>query len=511
MASTRRARARTIMVQGTMSDVGKSLIACGLCRILADEGLRVAPFKSQNMALNSAVTADGAEIGRAQALQAEAARVQATSDMNPILLKPTSDHASEVIVCGRARTTMPARDYFAYRRQLVPQIKESFYRLSAAHDVVVIEGAGSPVELNLAKDDICNMGIARLLAAPVILVGDIERGGVFAQLAGTMMLLSDEERAYVRATVVNKFRGDATLFEDGRKILEERCGVPCAGVVGYLDVDLADEDSLSGRLAVRQRIEGRPIDVACIRLPRISNFTDLDPLAAHPAIGVRYVARPEELADPDLIVVPGTKSTVADLAWLRETGLADEIRRLAEHGTHIIGICGGYQMLGETIEDEGGAEAAPGTYEGLGLLPVVTRFCAEKVTRRSTAEVVAPAGPLAPLAGMRLAGFEIHRGETTRLGGTSPMRRLEGGFACGELGCARDNVCGCYLHGLFDAEGAADALARAYLDARGLTLAEGVTTRFGERYRDQQIDRLAAGLRAALDLDLIHRIIEEGV
>ena len=321
-------RAKSLMVQGTMSGVGKSLLVAGLCRVLAQDGVRVAPFKSQNMALNSAITAEGLEMGRAQVVQAEAAGIEPTVAMNPILLKPTTDMGSQVIVRGKSLGTMAARDYFAFRHTLKDQIMEAYEELASSYDVILVEGAGSPAEVNLKRDDIVNMGLAQMVDAPVALVGDIDRGGVFAQLIGTMMLLEDHERQRVKGSIVNKFRGDVTILEPGLDILRAKMGVPVLGVVPYMQLDIDDEDSLSDRLAMRAG--AGLVDVAVVRLPKISNFTDFAPLEAHPLLGVRYVERLSEMGNPDMVILPGTKSTMADLLWLRESGLETAILRLAE-------------------------------------------------------------------------------------------------------------------------------------------------------------------------------------
>ena len=498
------------MVQGTMSNVGKSLLVAGLLRVLAREGLSVAPFKSQNMALNSGVTPDGLEMGRAQVLQAQAAGVAPDARMNPVLLKPTGEGGSQVVVEGRPRGVMPAREYFAYRRQLVPVVRAAYESLAAEHDVIVIEGAGSPAEINLGPDEFVNMGMAHLAHAPVLLVGDIDPGGVFAQLFGTMSLLAERDYAMVRALVVNKFRGDASILAPGLAQLEELCGVPVAGVVPYLRLDLDDEDSLSDRLRARTVAAGAAIDVACVRLPHIANFTDLAPLERHPQAGVRYVASAPELGRPDLVVLPGTKSTMDDLAWLCEQGLDACVRALAEQGTPILGICGGYQMLGESLADPEGAEGPRGrTARGLTLLPVCTTFSAEKRTRPTEARLEGASGVFACLCGMDLAGYEIHMGHTeaTGPGACEGVVRATDGRV---IGCARGSVLGTYLHGLFDAAGACDALVDALLARRGLPGA-GACVGSADAWRQEQLDVLADGVAAGLDMDLVRRIIDEGV
>ena len=507
------ARARAVMVQGTMSNVGKSLLVAGLLRVLAREGLSVAPFKSQNMALNSGVTPDGLEMGRAQVLQAQAAGVEPDARMNPVLLKPTGEGGSQVVVEGRARGVMPAREYFAYRRGLVPVVRAAYESLAAEHDVIVIEGAGSPAEINLGPDEFVNMGMAHMAHAPVLLVGDIDPGGVFAQLWGTMGLLSERDRRMVRALVVNKFRGDASILAPGLAQLEELCGVPVAGVVPYLTLDLDDEDSLSGRLRTRAPADGATIDVACVRLPHLANFTDLAPLERHPQAGVRYVGAASELGRPDLVVLPGTKSTMDDLAWLRAQGLDACVRALAEQGTPTLGICGGYQMLGETLADPEGAEGPRGcTARGLGLLPARTTFAAEKRTRAAEARLEGSGGVFACLAGRELTGYEIHMGRTdvAREDGASGacagvVRATDGRV----IGVVRGGVLGTYLHGLFDAPGAADALVDALLARRGLPAA-GACVGGADAWREAQLDVLADGVAAGLDMGLVRRIIDEG-
>lgn len=370
--------AKNIMIQGTMSNAGKSLLAAGLCRVLKQDGYRVAPFKSQNMALNSFITASGGEMGRAQVVQAEAAGIAPDVRMNPILLKPTTDMGSQVIVGGVVRGNMKAMEYYRRKPEFFPAVLEAYESLASEYDIIVIEGAGSPAEINLKRDDIVNMGLARRVDAPVLLVGDIDRGGVFAQLYGTVALLEEDERARIKGVVVNKFRGDRAILEPGLKILEDLCGVPVAGVVPYLRVDIDDEDSLSERF-VRDSA-AKLIDIAVARLPRISNFTDLGPFERYENVSVRYVSGPRDLGAPDLVVLPGTKSTIEDLRWLRQSGLEAAVKQAASRGTPVIGICGGYQMLGRSISDPEGAEAAPGTkIAGLGLLDMETVFHGEKV------------------------------------------------------------------------------------------------------------------------------------
>ncbi len=372
-------RAKCIMVQGTMSGVGKSLLCAGLCRVFAQDGLKVAPFKSQNMALNSYVTHAGLEMGRAQVVQAQAAGRQADVRMNPILLKPSSDIGSQVIVNGEIRGQMSAAEYFKMKRQLIPDILTAYNSLAEENDVLVIEGAGSPAEINLRSHDIVNMGLAEMVDAPVLLAGDIDRGGVFAQLYGTVALLEEKERARIGGLIINKFRGDETILRPGLAMLEEKTGIPVLGVVPYLPVKVDDEDSLAPCL--ENQAGKKALDIAVIRLPRISNFTDFSLLDEHPAMGVRYVQSVRELEAPDLVILPGTKSTLSDLLWLRQSGLEAAVCKLAHRGTPVLGICGGYQMLGETLADPHGTEEG-GEMRGMGLLPASTVFSNRKTRTR---------------------------------------------------------------------------------------------------------------------------------
>jgi adenosylcobyric acid synthase len=479
-----------------MSGAGKSLLCAALCRIFAQDGWRVAPFKSQNMALNSYVTRDGLEMGRAQVVQAQAAGAEPDARMNPVLLKPSSDVGSQVIVLGRVRGQMSAAEYFAYKKQLIPEILEAYDSLAAQHDVIVIEGAGSPAEINLKQDDIVNMGLAKLVNAPVLLAGDIDRGGVFAQLYGTVALLEPEEQDRIAGLIINKFRGDPEILRPGLAMLEEKTGKPVLGVVPYLRVDVDDEDSLAPRLD-RADVH-KPLDVAVAHLPRLSNFTDFAPLEEHPQIGVRYVEDVGKLGAPDLVILPGTKSTIDDLLWLRQSGLEAAILKLAAAGTPVLGVCGGYQMLGQTISDPEGVEGAPGTQvRGMGLLPAETIFAGEKSRTRKSAAVLAP-----PFAGAKLEGYEIHMGRTQVHG--APFCRLEDGQ---EDGCCRDNVWGTYLHGLFDSGELTQALAAFLCKRRGLRL-ETAQPLSHAAYQQQQFDLLAHGVRRALDMDAVYRAME---
>ena len=485
---------RNLMIQGTMSGAGKSLLVTALCRVFRQDGWSVAPFKSQNMALNSFVTADGKEMGRAQVLQAQAAGKAPDVRMNPILLKPSSDVGSQVIVNGEVRGDYRAKDYFKMKRQLIPDILAAYNSLAAENDIIVIEGAGSPAEINLKADDIVNMGLAKLVDAPVLLVGDIDPGGVFAQLYGTVALLEEDERRRIAGTIINKFRGDVSLLKPGLTMLEKLTGVPVLGVVPYTRVNLDDEDSQAPRLQ-RSAGTGR-IDIAVIRLPHISNFTDFAPLELHPELGVRYVAREKELGSPDLVILPGSKNTMGDLAWMRQNGLEMDIRRLHGNGMPVLGICGGYQMLGETLSDPEGVEHG-GTMNGMGLLPIHTVFSPEKIRTQTEAMVCA-------FSDAAVQGYQIHMGRTDT-GNLPPFCRLTDGTVDGAV---QNGVFGTYLHGLFDSGELTTALADWLLERKGLDKS-AVTLENHQDYQDRQIDILADAVRQSLDMDAIYKIMEE--
>ena len=498
--------AKAIMVQGTASNAGKSLLAAALCRIFRQDGYRVAPFKSQNMALNSCITPEGLEMGRAQVMQAQAAGTTPSVRMNPILLKPTNDTGSQVIVNGVPRGTMKAADYFAYKKALVPDIMEAYHSLEEEYDIIVIEGAGSPAEINLQKDDIVNMGMARMAKAPVLLCGDIDRGGVFASLYGTIALLPPEEQKLIRGTIINKFRGDVEILRPGLVQLEQLTGKPVLGVVPMLDVDVDDEDSLSQRLEQRPAKKGL-IDIAVIRLPRLSNFTDFNALERMEEVTLRYVRSPKELGKPDLVILPGTKNTMDDLRWLRESGLETVILKHAATGGAVVGICGGYQMLGRTVSDPEGVEGG-GTLSGLGLLPTETVFLGEKTRTRVEGVFTTGSGLFAALSGVPFAGYEIHMGVTTIDGSTLVQIKSQTGEEKAD-GCCAGNVWGSYVHGIFDRASCAQAVVNCLRRARGLE--EDATAVDWEVYQQQQYDKLAAGVRASLDMQAVYDILERGV
>ena len=542
-----------LMIQGTASGVGKSVLTAALCRLFARAGYRVAPFKSQNMALNAAVTADGREIGRAQAAQAEAAGVEPTVDMNPILLKPEGENRSQVVVGGVSRGSFDFTEYGAMRAQLFPIVEASLGRLRRTYDLVVIEGAGSPAEINLNDGEIVNMRIARLAGAPVVLVGDIDRGGVFAAFVGTLALLNSEDRKRINAFLINKFRGDASLLTSGLDLLTHRTGRPVLGVVPYLDdIPVAAEDSLDldGPGACRSleedsaparvlgaRVEeqhglgasveerhgsagvlrasggmgghfGAPhvVNIAVVRLPRIANFDDFEPLAREPRVRVRFVRRAADLGAADLVILPGSKNTIADLAWLRATGLAEAIVAAEAQKQLVLGICGGYQMLGKTLHDPLGVESAAGETAGLGLLQTVTTFASEKTTVRVRARVEAAAGPFAGARGLEVETYEIHTG-VTRVSGSDRLftvtRRNAAATdeADGAMN-ARGTVAGTYLHGLFASDGLRRALLVHLAERKGLA----PDPRWGTAARADRYDRLADIVGAALDLALLARL-----
>jgi adenosylcobyric acid synthase len=499
--------AKTLMILGSMSSAGKSLLVTALCRIYARRGVRVAPFKAQNMSNNAAVCPDGSEIGRAQALQAIAAGLSPSVDMNPVLIKPEGDSRSQVILMGRPWSTLQARTYYEKKAALWEHVTASLDRLRNAYDLVIIEGAGSPVELNLKRGDIVNMAVARYAHSPVLLAGDIDRGGIFAQLLGTLWLLEPEDRALVRGLVVNKFRGDLTLFSDGIQILEERGGVPVLGVVPYLrHLNLPDEDAVSVEQATQSPDSTGGIDLAILAFPRIANFDDFDPLKAEPGVNVRYVHTPEDLGQPDAIILPGTKSTLADLDWLRQTGLAEAVIGFARSGGAVIGICGGYQMLGEQINDPLHVESSLDTLPGLNLLPIVTRFQSEKATFQAQATIRGGKGWLAQLEGEKVSGYEIHMGTTSSPASWLMMNQRNDQPVSFLDGCISHDgrIWGCYLHGLF----ANDAFRRAWLESLGWRA--GLKPLSQNESFQRSLDDLADAVEEALNMDLLEKIIWNG-
>lgn len=510
--------APTLMIQGTASNVGKSLIATAFCRLFSQAGLRVAPFKAQNMALNAAVTRDGHEIGRAQAAQAEACRVDATSDMNPILLKPEGERRSQVIVGGRSIGSMGAVEYHKVKPELRGLIAESLTRLRRSYDVVVIEGAGSPAEINLKQHDLVNMFVAKTAGSPVILVGDIDRGGVFASFVGTMELLDPEERSLVRGFIVNKFRGDVSLLTPGLDFLEKRTGVPVLGVLPYVrDHQLPEEDSLGleERRRPRRHTDDK-IRIAIVRLPRISNYDEFQPLEAEPKAAVTFIEDPAPIEDADLVIVPGTKNTLDDLAWLKESGIAAALVQRAERGGLILGICGGCQMLGGTIDDAVGVESEGRVGLGLGLLPFQTIFRHTKRTAQTKVRVILDSwlgSSALPLA----SAYEIHCGRPQMA--EDALKTHVGIFAVTERNGVADRdvdgamspngaVIGTMLHGLLEEAPVRAHLLAALSKRRGGAVPEeqegpGLVS----TTRDHVYDRLAQVLRENLDLKALERMV----
>lgn len=508
--------AKTLMIVGTHSNAGKSILVTALCRIFAQEGYRVAPFKAQNMALNAGVTPEGHEIGRATIAQAEAAGLAAHVDMNPVLLKPEGHRRSQVVLNGRHHTHIDADNWLSLKSILWPHVTAALERLRARTDLVIIEGAGSPAEINLKEGDIVNMRVARHAQSPTLLVGDIDRGGVFAALVGTMVLLEPEERALIKGFIINKFRGEVSLLGDGLAMLQARAfNTPTLGVIPFLpEIGVAAEDSVALEEAGRQSRgageqesrggEAKVVDIAVIRLPCISNFDDFDPLAAEPGVRVRFVERAGDLGQPAAVILPGSKMTLADLAWLRQCGLAERVTALAGTGTPVVGICGGYQMLGRSLFDLDGAEAEAGTEAaGLNLLPVETVFAGDKRTVQVQATLQAESGPFTALQGTPIGGYEIHMGRSHYLDPTPASLCHIGppghGHADGAL-AAEGRIWGTYLHGLFDN----DALRQAWLGSLGWP---GSSQPFD---RQLAYNRLAAHVRAHVDMAALRRIIWEG-
>lgn len=501
--------AKVIMIQGTMSNAGKSILVGGLCRVFHQDGYRTAPFKSQNMALNSYITDEGLEMGRAQVMQAEAAGIRPSVSMNPILLKPTNDTGSQVIINGEVKGVMSAADYYRHKKEYIPVILEAFHRLEENYDIIVIEGAGSPAEINLKKDDIVNMGLASLVDAPVLLVGDIDRGGVFAQLVGTMELLEEEEKNRVKGVVINKFRGDKNILQPGLQMLKDKIHVPVTGVVPYFYLDIDDEDSLTEKFD-RKEVKG-VLDIAVIRTPRISNFTDFMALECMDGITLRYVAASGEFGNPDGVIIPGSKNTIEDLLWMRQSGLETKVIRHGRAGKFIFGICGGYQMLGSTITDPDGVEHK-GMLKGMGLLPVHTVFHSEKTRTRVTGKFQNMTGVLSCFNQVEIEGYEIHMGTTAwEEGGKNILALQEDTMERTNKsdGAAKGNVMGCYVHGVFDRPEAAGAFVKVLLRQKGMA-PDAVIPVDLAKHKEQQYDKLADIIRKNLDMNAVYEILEKG-
>lgn len=492
---------QAVMFQGTASDAGKSWLAAAVCRILANRGMKVAPFKSQNMALNSFITDKGDEMGRAQVYQAEAARVSPDVRMNPILLKPSTDKDSQVIVMGKVLADMDAASYYKFKPQLIPQIMKAYNGLAAENDAVILEGAGSPAEINLNDNDIVNMGMARMADAPVILVADIDKGGVFASIYGTIKLMPKEDQQRIKGIIINKFRGDKTLLESGNKMIEKLTGVPVIGVLPMSDIDIDEEDSVSLTRKPRRKNANKALDVAVIDLDKISNFTDVHSLKIQPDVSVRYVLKADELGTPDLLILPGSKNTNEDLAALKKNGLAKAILRAHADGSMVVGICGGYQILGRMLHDPEGIESPIKEQEGLGLLDTETIFNEQKTTTQAVAK----------RQNYLLKGYEIHMG-ATKLGlNATPfsiIQETNGQEEHREDGAVNNDgtVMGTYLHGIFDNPYWTRHLLNKIRVAKGL--APLVNTNVSiSRYKDQQYEKLAHLFEGNVDMGKFDQIL----
>lgn len=480
-------KARKMMVLGTCSNSGKSFIVAGICRILKNKGFKVAPYKSQNMALNSFITEDGLEMGRAQVVQAEAAGIKPDVRMNPILLKPNSDTGSQIILHGEVYGNYTASSYYDKKDFFEKEAIKALEELEEDFDYIIMEGAGSASEINLKDKDIVNMGLAEKVDAPVIIVGDIDRGGVFGALAGTMLLFDEREKDLVKGVIINKFRGNLDILKPGLDMIEDIIQRPVLGVVPFMKVDIDDEDSLA--MKDRSGKSHNLIDIVVIRTPRISNFTDFNALEHMEGVGVRYVETPKDIGNPDLIILPGTKSTMGDLRWLRESGMETRIQKHASRGKPIIGICGGYQMLGKRLKDEFGVEGG-GEMKGIGLLPHSTEFTKDKVRKAQVGKLEDVDGIFADLSGLEYEGYEIHMG-------------ISPGF--GNI-INEGNVYGTYIHGIFDRGEISGAIICALMKAKGINTGD-IEAMDMEEYKEKQYEILGTNLEKALDMNRLIEIL----
>lgn len=506
---------KAIMIQGTGSSVGKSLITAGLCRIFARGGHRVAPFKAQNMALNSFITPEGGEMGRAQVVQAEAAGVEPHVDMNPILLKPTTDRKAQIILNGKVYGNAAADEYHAMKASFKPAVQAAYDRLSSRFDRVVIEGAGSPAEINLMEHDLVNMGMAAMADCPVILVGDIDRGGVFASLYGTVMLLPEEDKRRIKGLIINKFRGDEAILEPGIRMIEEKMGIPVLGVLPYAQINIEDEDSLAERF-YRHKEKEDGVKVEVVYLPRVSNFTDFNALETLEDVNLRYVMRGDSLGEPDVVIIPGSKNTIEDMVYLRNSGLAEQIVKAHRRGARIVGICGGYQMLGKVIRDPHGTESSVAEISGLGLLDVETVFEPEKMTTQVKASWLSENG-LKGLDGFsgEISGYEIHMGRTELGSASRPMLQLTErlGSAVSDTDGAVSpdgRVFGSYIHGIFDNMTFTRAYINAIRHSMGLSERQEENLDF-KSFKEGEYNKLADLMEAHLDMKAIEEILAEVV
>ncbi|MDF2613100.1 MAG: cobyric acid synthase [Clostridia bacterium] len=504
---------RPIMFQGTASNAGKSFIVAAFCRIFHQDGLKVIPFKSQNMALNSYITEEGLEMGRAQVFQAEAAGVLPNVKMNPVLLKPHADKHCQVVLNGKVYGNMSAVEYHEFKPQLSGMIREVYETIERENDVVVIEGAGSPAEINLRDKDIVNMGMAEIADSPVILIGDIDKGGVFAALVGTIMLLTEEEKKRVKGVIINKFRGDVKILEPGIKMLEDIIKIPVLGVIPYMHVNIEDEDSLTTRFN-HQSNKQKDIQVEVVCLPHISNFTDCNIFETQEDVSIKYITRGKNIGNPDVLIIPGSKNTIEDLLYLKESGLAKQIIEFSKAGKLVVGICGGYQILGKKLCDPRGVECGIGELDGLGLLDIETVFEEEKVTTQVQGTINQNlSGYLEGLADKKVCGYEIHMGISTLGKGASPIltinERLGQKVECQE-GCTNEegNVIGTYLHGIFDEIEFTRSLLNHIRDKKGLEAKISDVTSFKE-FKDREYDKMAQIVRESVDLETIYKLIRE--
>ncbi|WP_432667584.1 cobyric acid synthase [Wukongibacter baidiensis] len=501
------------MMQGTASSVGKSILTTAFCRIFKEDGYKVAPFKSQNMALNSFITEKGLEMGRAQVVQAEASGIKPSVLMNPILLKPTTDKKCQVILNGKVYDNLSAMEYHNFKPKLKDLVKETYEKLSLQNDIVVLEGAGSPAEINLRENDLVNMGMAEISDSPVVIVGDIDRGGVFASIYGTIMLLSEEERKRVKGVIINKFRGDVEILKPGIKMLEDLINIPVLGVIPYTDVQIEDEDSLAERF--RKKEEGKKeINVEVLYLPHVSNFTDFNVFETQEDVSLRYVMRGESIGDPDILIIPGSKNTIEDLMYLRNSGLEEQILRLHKAGKIIVGICGGFQILGRSIKDPYGTESGVEEINGLGLLNAETIFEEIKTTTQIEGETIEfEHGFLSKIANHTVKGYEIHMGQTKLLDGTSPFlkitKRLEDDVEVLDGGInEKGNVFGTYIHGVFDNIGFTREILNRIREEKGLGNINSSINSFDE-FKEREYKKLAKIVRESVDMDKIYEIVNE--
>lgn len=524
-------KAKSIMIQGTASSVGKSIITAGLCRVFKQDGYSVVPFKSQNMALNSFITSEGKEMGRAQVVQAEAAGIEPSVEMNPILIKPTTDKKAQVIINGEVYKNMSVDEYHVFKPQLAVMVSQIYQRLAAKYDIVVIEGAGSPAEINLRDNDIVNMGMAEIADAPVILVGDIDKGGVFASLAGTMLLLTENERRRVKGVIINKFRGDLEILKPGLQMLEDIIHIPVLGVLPYIKLNIDDEDSLSERFSQQNEAKKYEIDIAVIKLPHMSNFTDFNALEQIHGVRVRYVEQLAELQQPDLIVLPGTKNTMGDLLLIRKNGLEAGIKRLNESGKFVFGICGGHQMLGVEINDPDKTESELLKIEGMGLMNARTVFQKKKITTQVEGIISENEGLLQGLKNTKIEGYEIHMGTTEYMEGCTPFLTISNNLdesACpplpeivGGVRNTKGSVFGTYIHGIFDNLEFTSGFINNLRKIKGMDQIQDFKEDFEKdlekdfkkvldfkAFKEQQYDKLADMIRKNLDMRKIYEIIK---